>query len=64
MWDIRVGKVMTEFSKHSASITDVEFHPHEFLLASSSCDRTVKFWDLETFELVSETLPSSSSARY
>jgi hypothetical protein len=33
-------------------IYDVEFHPHEFLLAGGSHDRTVKFWDLEKFSLI------------
>ncbi|KMQ92602.1 katanin p80 wd40-containing subunit b1 [Lasius niger] len=42
--------------------TTVEFHPHEFLLASGSADRTVHFWDLETFDLVSSTDQSHSSA--
>ena len=31
------------------------FHPNELLLTSSSMDGTVKFWDLETFSLVSAT---------
>ena len=39
-------------SGHAGSITDVEFHPHEFLLASGSDDRSICFWDLETMSLI------------
>lgn len=44
---------MTEFSNHGGPVYDVEFHPHEFLLASGSQDKTINFWDLETFNMVS-----------
>lgn len=55
VWDIRVGKVLTEFGDHRGPVTAVEFHPHEFLLASGSLDRTVKFWELETFSQISSS---------
>ena len=55
IWDLRAGKMMTEFHDHKGPVTVVEFHPHEFLLASASVDRTVNFWDLETFKLVSKS---------
>ncbi len=63
VWDIRVGKVLTEFSDHRGPVTDVEFHPHEFLLASGSLDRTVKFWELETFSLISSSVPDTPPVR-
>ncbi|KAI4464785.1 katanin p80 subunit [Holotrichia oblita] len=53
IWDLRVGRVLREFKDHINSVTCVEFHPHEFLLASGSVDRTVNFSDLENFNLVS-----------
>ncbi len=34
IWDLRAGKLMTEFNNHGGPVHDVEFHPHEFLLAS------------------------------
>lgn len=55
LWDIRAGRLFKEFSDHTGSVTAVEFHPNEFLLASGSCDRSVNFWDLENFQLVSTT---------
>ena len=47
--------MLKEFSEHSGAVTSVEFHPHEFLLASGSAGRSVNFWDLENFQLVSST---------
>ncbi|XP_046400090.1 katanin p80 WD40 repeat-containing subunit B1 isoform X2 [Ischnura elegans] len=37
----------------SRPVTCVEFHPHEFLLASGTTHRVVRFWDLENLSLVS-----------
>ena len=51
-WDLRAGKQLTELVGHTGPVTDVEFHPHEFLLASSSEDRSVCLWDLESFSLI------------
>jgi katanin p80 WD40 repeat-containing subunit B1 len=38
---------------HGAAVTDIQFHPTEFLLASSDAAGVTKFWDLESFGLVS-----------
>jgi katanin p80 WD40 repeat-containing subunit B1 len=56
--------MMTEFHDHSGPVYEVEFHPHEFLLASASADRTVNFWDLENFNLVSKSEKDSGPVRY
>lgn len=53
MWDIRTGRVIQEFSDHFSAVTCVEFHPHEFLLATGSIDRSVHLFDLENFASVS-----------
>lgn len=53
--------MLREFSDHKGSATCVEFHPHEFLLASGSADRVVHFWDLESFQLVSSTEAANAS---
>jgi len=63
IWDLRAGKLMSELCDHAGPVHDVEFHPHEFLLASASKDRTVKFWDLETFQLVSTADKDSGPVR-
>ena len=47
--------MMSEFSDHGGPVHDVEFHPHEFLLASASQDRTVTFWDLESFNKIASS---------
>ena len=56
--------MMTEFHDHGGPVNDVEFHPHEFLLASASADRTVNFWDLENFNLVSKSERDTGPVRY
>lgn len=48
---------------HKGAVTSVRFHPKEFLMATGSSDRTAKFWDLERFDLVSETSVESSGIR-
>lgn len=49
LWDLTAGKVMSEFSGHTGPVILVEFCPGEYLLAFGICDRTIHFWDLETF---------------
>jgi katanin p80 WD40 repeat-containing subunit B1 len=49
---LTAGKLLHDF-EHKGAVTSLEFHPHEFLLASSSEDRTLKYWDLETFDMIS-----------
>lgn len=61
---MRVGKVLQEFIEHTAAVTCVKFHPHEFLLASCGADRTVNFWDMEKFQLVSKFEKDNTSIRY
>lgn len=56
VWDLTAGKLLHEF-QHEDSITGLEFHPSEFVLATSSADLTVKWWDLETSELIDTTGP-------
>lgn len=53
IWDLRVNRVLKEFKDHINPVSCVEFHPHEFLLASGSIDRSVNFFDLENFNVVS-----------
>lgn len=55
LWDVRVGRRLAELTDHEAAVLTVEFHPHEFLLASGSMDRKVRFWDLENFQPVSNS---------
>ena len=48
MWDMEIGKTYRiPLTGFSAAITDVEFSPNSRLIAASSRDRTVRFWDLE-----------------
>nr|GFD40347.1 katanin p80 WD40 repeat-containing subunit B1 homolog isoform X3 [Tanacetum cinerariifolium] len=55
--DLTAGKLLHEFKFHEGHIRSMDFHPLECLLATGSSDKTVKFWDLETFELIGSTRP-------
>lgn len=54
IWDLKAGKLLRELPPHGGAVTALEFHPHEFLLATGSADKTVRFWDLETFDHVAD----------
>ena len=47
VWDLRAGKLMNDLDDQSGGVNDVEFHPHEFLLAAANQNKTISFWDLE-----------------
>ena len=63
MWNLIAGKMIADFKLHSGPVTSVQFHPRELLMASSSVDKTVRFYDLERLEAVSETTPESHGIR-
>lgn len=64
VWDVRVGRKLAELTDHEAAVLTLEFHPHEFLLASGGMDRRVQFWDLENFQAVSSTSQDKGPIRY
>lgn len=55
--------MIADFKMHTGAVTSIQFHPMEFLMCSGSSDRTVKFYDLERFQLVSESSPESNAIR-
>ncbi|RYR35964.1 hypothetical protein Ahy_A10g051040 isoform C [Arachis hypogaea] len=77
VWDLTAGKLLNDFKLHEGPIRSIDFHPLEFLLAtgnlatlidfwtseSGSADRTVKFWDLETFELIGSARREATGVR-
>ena len=63
MWDLTAGKLLHAF-QHEDAITGLEFHPSEFVLATSSADRTVKWWDLETSELIDTAGPEVTGQHF
>ncbi|EDV29009.1 uncharacterized protein TRIADDRAFT_63553 [Trichoplax adhaerens] len=42
LWDLTAGKILHSFS-HNGPVNTIEFHPNEFLLATGSSDRRIKF---------------------
>ena len=53
-------KQIYTFSLHDAPVTTAKFNPTEYILATGSIDRTVKYWDLEKWGLVSQTKPEAT----
>lgn len=63
VWNLIAGKMIADFKLHSGPVTSVKFHPRELLMASGSVDKTVKFYDLERLQVVSESVPESNGIR-
>lgn len=63
LWDLTAGKQMEDFTRHCGEITCLDFHPSEFVLAVGSVDRTITFWDLDKFKLVSQTPADTKAVR-
>lgn len=53
------GRLVHEFAPHDNKVTSLQFHPHEFILATSSADKTVRVWDLETWDLLKSIGPDA-----
>ena len=51
--------MLRELPAHEGAVTCAEFHPCELLVATGGHDRSVKFVDLETFELCDEAAEST-----
>lgn len=63
LWDLTAGRLVHEFTQHSAPVSGLAMHPTEFLMASASVDRTLRLWDLESFEQVCCMPPDSGQIR-
>ncbi len=58
-----VCRLVHEFAQHSAPVSGLAMHPTEFLMASASVDRTLRLWDLESFDQVCCMPPDSGQIR-
>ena len=65
LWDLFQGQLLHTFTRrrfgkdgHSATVTDVQFHPDGRALYSASDDSTIKEWDSQGYELMN-TLSSN-----
>lgn len=63
MWDLQNSKNICDLIGHQGSTTCMDFHPNEFLMASGSADKIVKFWDLDKFKLISNCGVGNSEIR-
>ncbi|KAJ3104422.1 Katanin p80 WD40 repeat-containing subunit B1 [Phlyctochytrium bullatum] len=60
IWDMTAGKLLTSFAVPAAKVVALEFNPAEFLMATVSTDKKLRLYDLQNFELVSESQPMPS----
>lgn len=63
LWDLVAGKMLADFSLHTSAVNAVRFHPKEFVLATGSADRTVRFWDLEQLQPISCSMLEATAVR-
>ncbi|XP_055915704.1 katanin p80 WD40 repeat-containing subunit B1 [Eupeodes corollae] len=55
LWDIRKSKLIMDFTEKEPSVTCIQFHPFEFLLAVGRIDGTISIYDLESQIRISKT---------
>ena len=57
------GKLLKDFSDHQGPVTTMDFHPNEYFFCTGSNDRTVKLFDVESFQRAGSSDFESSSIR-
>ena len=57
------GRNTLRVLEHKRAITAIAFHPTEFLLATAGMDKTIKFFDIDSFHLVSTITTGASAAK-
>lgn len=61
VWDIHSGDLILQNNDiHSKNVRDVDWHPHQPLLATSSWDETITFWKPQQISMPSDYKISSS----
>ena len=55
IWDIaNPSRPLNTFIQHDAPVTILRYNPVDKALATGGNDRTIKYWDLDSFSLVNE----------
>jgi len=63
VWDLTSGKLLQElYAPRGESVTQIDFHPNEFLMAVGG-EHGVNFFDMENFSLLSTTPKEASTLR-
>ena len=48
IWSIETGRLLVSLRGHSLEITDMAINHENTLLATGSCDKTIRVWNLNT----------------
>lgn len=68
VWEITSGKIVEELPLHTPGskhqLTCLDFNPQTLTLATGSTDKTVKYWDLESFDQICCTTNDSSEINH
>ncbi|CAI5466240.1 unnamed protein product [Closterium sp. Yama58-4] len=59
LFDLAQGRLFAQLAGHAGAVAALDFHPQELLLASAARDRTVRWWDLESFDCVDYAPPGA-----
>jgi eukaryotic-like serine/threonine-protein kinase len=63
VWDANSHALRHRIQAHGSCINRISYSPTESLAATASCDKTVKLWDSNTWQVVGE-LPAHHAAVY
>ena len=50
MWNATEGRLLATLRGHEKEISDIDVNFENSLLASGSCDKTIRIWNLRTTE--------------
>ena len=60
MWSVQTGRITDVLSGHEAPVSQLSFNPTSGLLASTSWDKTLKFWEIFKRSAYTESFVHSS----
>jgi hypothetical protein len=62
VWDTKAHREHFHYA-HAGAVTGLQFHPHEYAMASSGMDKVVKFVDLDSVASITSSPPEATGVR-
>ena len=63
LWDLVAGKLLQSLQTPHSHITSFDFCPVEFIVGAAVANKTLRLWDLESFESIGATPAESGAVR-